>query len=317
MVAGTPVSSVRVRRRPDRNTWRNTWDDRLLVAICLFSVVVFALLCVLPFLYVFSHSFTPYETYLQAPAALIPAQVTIDAFRHVLAVRLLRSAYMNTVLIVVGGTTLNLFLLLITAYPLTKASLRGRNVFLVLIVFTMFFGGGMIPRYYVIQQLGLMNTLFALVLPNAISTFNLLLMKSFMTSTIPASLEESAMMDGANEFTILFRIIAPLSMPALATFLVFHSVGHWNSFFDAVLFISSRSKWPLTLVLREVVIEDSTDLMVNAETLGMVGSESDRTLNPYTIKMATVVIATLPILIVYPFLQRYFVKGVMIGAVKQ
>ena len=299
--------------KKQKKTIRRNFDDQIVVAVSLFVVVVFAIICVVPFLYVLSHSFTPYDEYLNAPTALIPRVVSLEAYEHVLSVRLIRSAYRNTLFIVGVGTAINLFLLLITAYPLTKKKLKGRNIFLFLIVFTMFFQGGIIPRYYIVQQLGLMNNLWSLILPGAISTFNLLLMKSFLAS-IPASLEESAMLDGANEITILFRIIAPLSIPALATFLVFHSVGHWNSFFDAVLYISSRGNWPLTLVLREVVIEQGTELVQNVSAV--VYSDADKAVNPYTIKMATVVIATLPIVMVYPFLQRFFVKGMMIGAVK-
>ena len=313
MVANT---SARRNRRKD-SLVQHTWDDRLVVTISVVAVVIFAVLCIIPFLYVLSHSFTPYDEYLQAPTRLIPRVFTFDAYQHVLNVQLIRTAYLNTLFIVTVGTTLNLFLLLITAYPLTKRDLRGRNIILTLIVFTMFFSGGIIPKYYVVQQLGLMNRLWSLILPNAISTFNLLLMKSFMTSTIPASLEESAEIDGANAFTVLFQIIAPLSKPALATFLVFHAVGHWNAFFDAVLYISSRGNWPLTLVLREVVIDNNTDLVMNAATQGIVESGSEQETNPYTIKMATVMFATLPILLVYPFLQRFFVKGMMIGAIKQ
>lgn len=311
------VNTTQAPRRHRNKIGRQTWDDRLVVGISLVAVVVFAALCITPFLYVLSHSFTPYDEYLQAPTRLIPREVTLDAYEHVMSVRLIRSSYLNTVFIVVVGTAINLTLLLLTAYPLTKRDLKGRNIVLTLIVFTMFFSGGIIPKYYVVQELGLMNRLWSLILPNAISTFNLLLMKSFMTSTIPASLEESAEIDGANAFTILFLIIAPLSKPALATFLVFHSVGHWNAFFEAVLYISSRGNWPLTLVLREVVIENNTDLVVNAATQRIVGSDADTEMNPYTIKMATVLFATLPILVVYPFLQRFFVKGMMIGAIKQ
>lgn len=271
-----------------------------------------ALLCLFPFFYVLVFSITPYMDYLENPLRLFPKNPTLLAFKQILQVPLIYSGYRTTIFITVVGTFLNIFLLMISAYPLSKKDLKGRNIILSFILFTMFFGGGMIPNYYLIRTLGLINSLWALILPGALSAWYLILMKNFINE-IPDSLEESAVIDGANEIVILFKIIIPLSAPAIASFALFHAVGHWNTFFSAVLYITKRDKWPLMLILREMVLEDSTN-MINQGI-----QQSDNTtmvINPFNIKMAITVITIAPIIMVYPFLQRYFMKGMLIGSIK-
>jgi putative aldouronate transport system permease protein len=272
-------------------------------------VTIFALLCVFPFVYVLAFSLTPYNDYLANPMRLIPEHPSIQAYIQMLGMSLLHTGYRNTIIITACGTAINVFLLCITAYPLSKKRLKGRNLVMSLILFTMFFGGGMIPNYALVRSLGLINTYWALILPGAISTYNLILMRNFVAA-IPDSLEESAIIDGANEITVLFRIILPLCLPAIFTFLLFHAVGHWNAFFDSVLYISRRNLWPLMLVLRELVTEGGN--------MAREGMEFDleRMAQPFTLQMAAIVITVLPILVVYPFIQRYFMKGMLLGSVK-
>ena len=272
-------------------------------------VTIFALLCIFPFIYVLGFSITPYREYLANPLRLIPKEPSFQAYTQMLGMSLLRTGYRNTIIITVCGTALNLFLLCISAYPLSKKNLKGRSVVMSFIIFTMFFSGGMIPNYALIRTLGLINTYWALILPGAISTYNLILMRNFI-STIPDSLEESAIIDGANEIIILFRIILPLSVPAIFTFLLFHSVGHWNTYFDSVLYITRRAMWPLMLVLRELVTEGG-----NMAREGME-FDADRLAQPFTLQMAAIVITVVPILLVYPFIQRYFMKGLLLGSIK-
>ena len=272
-------------------------------------VTIFSLLCIFPFFYVISYSLTSYADYLKNPARLIPPKITLIAYKQLLNFPLIYSGYKVTVFITVVGTILSVFLLLISAYPLAKKDLKGRNVILALITFTMFFNGGLIPNYYLIRNLHLINTVWALILPGVLSVYNLLVMKSFI-GNIPDSLEESAVIDGANEIVILFKIILPLSLPVIATFSVFSAVGYWNSFFNAIIYTTKRSLWPLMLILRELVVEDG------AAQANQGMSDPGDISNPFTLKMAAIIIATVPILLTYPFAQKYFTKGVLLGSVK-
>lgn len=272
-------------------------------------VALFALLCIFPFIYVITDSIEPYTDYLKNPAALFPSHITFSAYSQLLHFHLMFTGFRVTLFITIVGTMLGVFLLLISAYPLSKPDLKGRNVILVLITFTMFFNGGLIPNYYLIRSLHMTNTVWALLFPSLLSAYNLIVMKSFVAG-IPDSLEEAAVVDGANEITILFKIIIPLCKPAIATFAIFLAVGYWNMFFNAIIYVTDRNLWPLMLILRELVVEDGTA----AVSQGV--SDPSVIQNPYTLKMASIILTTLPILCVYPFAQKYFTKGVMLGSVK-
>ncbi len=268
-------------------------------------VTLFALACMFPFFYVAAYSVMPYSEYLQNPLNLIPSRIDLSAYKQIIKMPTIWSGYRVTIIITVLGVLLNIFLLVVTAYPLSKKDLKGRNVILLLITFTMFFNGGLIPNFYLIKTLGIYNSIWSMIIPGALSAFNLILMKNFM-GTIPESLEESAIIDGANEITILFHIIIPLSMPAIATFIIFHAVSQWNTFFSAIIYTSKRSLWPLMLILRDMVVEDGQmDMLDNGATV-----------QAFTIKMAAIIFTTLPIIVIYPFMQRFFMKGILVGSVK-
>ncbi len=283
--------------------------DMIYQAFIYTIVTTFALLCLYPIVYVIAISITPYADYLDNPLRLIPKTIDLSAYNKLLHLPLIYSGYRVTIIITVTGTVLNILLMCLTAYPLTKKDLKGRNTLLALITFTMFFNGGLIPNFYIIRSLHLYDTLWALILPGCLGAYNLILMKNFM-SAIPASLEESAYLDGANEFQVLWKIIVPLSKPAIATFVIFHVVSQWNSYFNAIIYTSKRSLWPLMLVLREMVVDDGMALanQSSAADAAMV--------NTYTLKMATIIVCVLPILCIYPFMQRYFTKGLLVGSVK-
>lgn len=272
---------------------------------------LFALACLYPFLYVLMMSVTPYQEYLDNPLRLIPSHLDFSAYRTLLNFPLIYSGYRVTIFITVVGTLMNIILMCLTAYPLSKKDLKGRTFFLGLIVFTMFFNGGMIPNFYLIRTLNLYDTIWALILPTVLSAYNLILMKNFI-SQIPDSLEESAVIDGANEFVILWKIIVPLSKPAIATFIIFYAVGQWNTFFNAILYTSSRDLWPLMLILREMVVEDSMTMAYSGNNAVM----DQGTATIFTMKMAIIIISVLPILCIYPFMQKYFTKGIMVGSMK-
>ncbi len=241
---------------------------------------------------------------------LAPLGFSLKSYKLVLENPMILAGYTNTLLYMSVGTTLNLLMTALGAYVLSRKRLMLRNLIMFFIVFTMFFSGGLIPYYLVVRGLGLANRMWALILPTAVSTYNLIVMRTAFAQ-IPDSMEESAKIDGASDYRILFRIIIPLAMPVVAVMILFYSVGHWNSWFPAMIFLRTREKYPLQLVLREILIASSTDSMTTGAAVG------DQEPIGETVKYATIMTATLPILLVYPFLQRYFIKGIMIGALKE
>lgn len=236
-----------------------------------------------------------------------PLGFSVSAYELVFKNPMISRGYLNTMFVVVVGVTVNILMTSLAAYVLSRKGVMWRNLIMMAIVFTMFFGGGLIPFYLTVKGLHLDNKLWALIIPSAISTFNLIIMKTAF-ETIPDSLEESAKLDGASHFTILWRIIVPLAAPTIAVMVLYYGVGHWNSWFNAMVFLRKRELFPLQLILREILIQNS-----NSDTTGMA---VDQVQASETIKYAVIMVATLPILFIYPFLQKYFVKGVMIGAVK-
>ncbi|MBD2843688.1 carbohydrate ABC transporter permease [Paenibacillus sp. IB182496] len=239
-----------------------------------------------------------------------PIGFNLDAYKLVFEDAQIWTAYRNTLLYVAGGTLINLVLTTLGAYPLSRSGLDGRGFIMAFIVFTMFFSGGLIPMYLNVRELGLYDTPWALLLPGAISAFNLVVMRTFF-QTIPDSLVESAKIDGAGDFRILLRIVLPLSLPVLAVMTLFYAVAHWNSWFAAMIYLQDRNLFPLQLILREILIQSSAQNMLTGASQDEVFRISE------SIKFATIIVATLPILMIYPFLQKYFVKGVMIGALKE
>ena len=241
---------------------------------------------------------------------LFPKGLSFEAYQAVMDNPNILTGYRTTLIVVAGGTTLNVMMTAFGAFLLTRKQFAIKTTMAYLMIFTMYFSGGLIPTYLLVYKwLNLGNTLWALILPTAISTYNLMIMKANFAA-IPDSLEESAKIDGANDIIVLFRIILPLSMPIIAVMILFYGVYHWNSWFQAMIYIRTRAKYPLQLILREIL------LMNSAETMTGSASAGDRYIIGESIKYATIMVATLPILMVYPFIQRYFVKGIMIGAVK-
>ncbi|GKS12308.1 putative ABC transporter permease protein YtcP [Paenibacillus chitinolyticus] len=237
-----------------------------------------------------------------------PVGFSLDAYANVFRNPMILKGYGNTFFVVVLGLAFNILLTSLGAYALSRKSLAYRKRIMLFIVFTMFFSGGLIPFYLTVKGVGLANTLWALIIPTAVNTFNLILMKTAFEG-IPDALEESAKIDGANDFVILFRIVLPLSLPVLAVMLLYYGVGHWNAWFNALIFLQERSMFPLQLILREILLQGEANANLGA-------SEGDVAMLTVTLKYATIIVATVPILLVYPFLQKYFVKGALIGAIK-
>lgn len=270
------------------------------------SVLFFtSLVVLLPFLYVLASSFASKHEILTRGFFLLPDRWVWDAYGYLLNDRNFTTAFRNAVYITVIGTSINIVLTGLMAYGLSKSWLRGRRALNIMVLLTMIFNGGMIPTYLVVKELHLLNSYWALFLVTAIAPFNLIVLRSFFQS-IPQELEESARIDGCSEWRLLAQIIVPLSMPAIATFTLFYAVHNWNTYFNAILYIHDSAKWPLQVFLRQMLLDSDSDMDTEAG-----GFE----FGPH-VKMAGVILTALPLLIVYPFLQKYFNKGMLLGSVK-
>ena len=274
-------------------------------------ITLAAITTVLPIIYIIFNSFAT-ELELQTRSMfLIPHTWSVDAYKYIFASNKLIRAFGNSIFITVCGTLINLVFTVTMAYPLSKKYLRMRTPILNIIIFSMFFSGGMIPGYVVVSSwLGMRGTYWAILLPGAISAYNMMIVKNFFQG-IPQELEESANLDGCSDLGTLVRIVLPLSLPVLATFGLFYAVGHWNSYFSAMIYLTDDKMYPLQLILRQIIIT------AEASASDMTLMDPDFVEPPKeSIKMAVIVVATVPIMCVYPFLQKYFVKGVMVGALK-
>lgn len=273
-------------------------------------MIMLMIVMIYPLWYVLCASFSDARELVKYQGLLItPVKPTVVAYEMAFKNPLLLQSYGNTLFVVIVGVMVNLLLTSFGAYFLSRKEIMLQKPIMIMIVITMFFGGGMIPFYFAVKDLGLDGSLWSLIIPSAIGTFNLIIMKtSFMS--IPASLEESARLDGAGDFTILFSVILPLSKATVAVIGLYYAVSHWNAWFHAMLFLKERTQYPLQLLLREILIQNNMGEMADAGNYSELGFISE------TIKYSIIIIATLPILCVYPFIQKYFTAGVMIGAVK-
>ena len=271
-----------------------------------------AITTILPFIYIIGASFATEYEIATRPMFFIPQDITVDAYRYIFSSNKILQGFGNSVFITVFGTAINLFFTVTMAYALSKSRLRGRNFFLNMVIFSMFFSGGMIPGYIVVANiLNMKNTYWSVLLPGAISAYNMMIVKNFFQG-IPQELEESASIDGCTDIGVLWKIVLPLSLPVLATFGLFYAVGHWNAYFSAMIYMTgAKEKWPLQVLLRELII------MSNGSAGDMANMDPEFVQPPeQSVKMAVIVVSTVPIMCVYPFLQKYFVKGVMVGALK-
>lgn len=280
-------------------------EDRIFHIVVLIILGLCGAAAVFPLMYVLSVSVTPFSEVLKNGGfILIPKSVTFDAYHKLLTESNVPKAFSVTIYITLIGTLLNLAVTALMAYPLSRKNLPGRSFFLLMVVFTLLFNGGIIPTYLVVKSLGLLDSIWSMIVPNLVWSFNVLIMKSFYES-LPEELFESARMDGAKEFRILWRIVMPLSLPVTMTVGLFYAVGHWNEFFQAIMYVTDRTLFPLQVIVREILIQtqqplENVDNMTPTETL----------------QMASVILASLPIIAVYPFLQRHFTKGMLLGSVK-
>ncbi len=279
--------------------------------ILMIVIAIFSLSCLLPFLNVAALSMSSKSAILRGDVSFWPVEFNVTAYQAIFADKSMTRSLLFTVIITVVYTVFSMILTILMAYPLTKKRLKGRKFFSFLALFTMYFSGGTIPIYLNIKELGLLDTPWSLILPGMLSTYNMIILKSFFQA-LPNELEEAAIIDGANDFKVLFDIYLPLSMASLATLTLFYAVGKWNSFQDALYYITTKAYQPLQLKLYHIIKgSQAVDIAAMEGGTSAVASSVSESIEP-----ATIIFATLPILVVYPFVQRYFVSGVTIGAVK-
>lgn len=267
-----------------------------------------ALITILPFIHVVGGSFTTSAELAARSFVLIPTDWSMAAYRYIFSTDTIFRALGVSILVTVGGTSFSMLLTALMAYGLSRRNLPGRKHMMFAVIFTMLFNGGMIPTFLIVQYTGLLDSLLALIVPVSINVFNMIILKSFFQN-LPDGLEESAKIDGCNDLGIFFRIVIPLSMPAIATISLFYAVTYWNTYLHAILYLNDAAKWPIQVLLRQIVVlatgmnYDSADFTEAAPP-------------DQAVKMAVIVVATVPVLMVYPFLQKYFAKGALVGSIK-
>lgn len=287
--------------------------DATIEVVNIVFLSIIAVIILYPLIYVLSASFSDAMSVTSGKMFLWPVDLTLENYEEVFKNKNIVLGFRNSIIIMVSGTVINLLMTILAAYPLSRRDLWGHSVIMKLITFTMFFNGGLIPSYLLIgKTLGLMDNWLSLILPGAISVYNMIIMRTYFMTSVPFELQEAAEIDGCSMFGILARIVLPLSGPVIAVIALYYAVGHWNSYFNALLYITSEDLQPLQLYLRKVLT------LNNAQSLMQMGADemARQAMRAETIKYSVIVMSSIPMLIMYPFVQRFFVKGVMIGAIK-
>jgi putative aldouronate transport system permease protein len=297
---------------------KETNTDKIFKAINYVFLLLALLLVLYPLIYIISASVSNPSDVNSGEMWLFPKGFTLDGYRLIFENDQIWRGYLNTIIYTVLGTAVNLLFTLPAAYALSRKDLVGRNIFMGIFVFTMFFSGGLIPSYLLVKSLGMLDTIWAMILPNAVAVWNLIVARVFFQVTIPKELEEAAVIDGCTNLKMFVKIVLPLSTPIIAVMALFYGVGHWNGYFNALIYLSDKDLFPLQLVLREILVLQamSSDMAGGAISSSMAEAQHSKAELAQIIKYGVMIVSTLPIIIVYPFLQRYFVKGVMIGSVK-
>jgi putative aldouronate transport system permease protein len=291
---------------------KESTGDRLFSIVNYLLLTAFLITVLYPLVYIVSASFSDATAVVSGQVWLWPVKPTLDGYRAVFNDREIVSGFLNSLFYTVVGTVVNVILTILAGYPLSRKDLFGRNVLTFLFVFTMLFSGGMIPTYLVVKDLGLLNTRWALIIPTALSAYNVIITRTYFQMNLPDELLEAAQIDGANDFTFLWRIVLPLSGPIIAVNALFYAVGHWNEFFNALIYLTDQSLFPLQLVLREILVQNQVDLSQITDVQKYLEMQNLANL----LKYALIVVSTVPVLVVYPFVQKHFVKGIMIGSLK-
>ena len=289
---------------------RQSREDRAFTAVIAVVVGLIMLLTIYPLYIVVISSFSAPMEVISGHVWLLPQGFSGEGYRRVFQNSDIFMSYKNTIIYTVLGTAVSLFFTLSAAYPLSRKKLYGRTGLMLLFTFTMFFKGGMIPTYLTVKGLGLYNNIWVMVLMGSLSIYNMIVARTFLQNTIPNEIYEATEMDGANDIQVFFQIVLPLSMPILAVLSLFYAVGIWNNYFTGLIYLKSRSLYPLQLVLREILVNDTSDMTDTLE------ANMNKLLVQESVKYCVIVVSSVPMLVLYPFLQRFFAKGVMVGALK-
>ncbi|AZN39726.1 carbohydrate ABC transporter permease [Paenibacillus albus] len=293
---------------------RESWEDRLLLTIVYVALGLVTIAVAYPIIFIISSSFSSSSAVMGGKVWFLPVEPTLYGYSAVFKYKQIWTGYLNSIFYTGVGSTLSVALTIMMAYPISRKTFVGRNIFVWLLLFAMLFSGGLIPYYLVVRNLHLLGTAWAMILPGALSIFSVIVAKTFFQSSIPNDLYEAAQIDGCTDAGFLFRVVLFLSKPVIAVLFLWSAVGNWNSYFNALIFLNDASKYPLQLVLREILVVNNVDtssMSLSAEQLKHF--EDMKTLLKYSV----IVISSIPVLILYPFIQKYFVQGVMVGAIKE
>ena len=292
------------------NPFKRMSAGDILINLSISVIMIFVVLATLyPFYYIAIASFSdPFFLAKKVGIMLLPQGFSLAAYREVFRYALIWTAYVNTVIYVVGGTAINLLLTVTAAFALSRHGLKGSGLIMKLIVFTMFFGGGMVPTYVIVDSLGMVNTRWAMLIPSAVNAYNFIILRTAF-SMVPQEMEEAVTIDGGNYLHVFRHAIIPLALPSIMVIGLYYAVGHWNTYFAALLYIRSNRLYPLQIVLRNILVHSGGDQMAGDATFASQYLAQ-------TVKYAVIMVATIPIIMVYPFIQKFFVKGIMIGSIK-
>ncbi|MCY9694998.1 carbohydrate ABC transporter permease [Paenibacillus alginolyticus] len=291
---------------------REASNDRWFNVINYTVLTLFLIIVMYPLVFIVSASFSSPDAVISGKVWLWPVQPTLDGYAAVFKHKLIWSSFRNSVIYTVLGTAINVALTIMAAYPLARRDLYGKNAVMLLLVFTTMFSGGLIPSYLLVKDLGMLNTIWSMILPGALSVFNVIITRTYFKTTIPEELLEAAQLDGCNDFKFVWNVVIPLSGPIIAVITLYSAVGYWNQYFNALIYLKQPSLYPLQLVLRDILVQNEVDPAM----LSDLGQEANREGLRALLKYSLIVVSSLPLMMIYPFVQKHFVKGVMIGSLK-
>lgn len=295
-----------------KRTIKSSLSDKMFIFFVYLLLTLALLIVLLPLIYVVSASFSSPKAVIGGEVWLLPVEPTLMGYEAVFKNQQLIQGFANSFFYMIVGTAINLIMTMLCAYPLSRKEFYGRTVITGLFVFTMYFNGGLVPTYMVVKNLNLLDTRWAMIIPTAMSVWNMIIARTYLQNTIPDALFEAASIDGCTEIGFLFKMVIPLSAPIIAVLALYYGVGHWNSYFNALIYLKSQKLMPLQIILRNILILGNVDpvMIQDVEALARKQGLAD------LLKYAVIVVASVPVLCIYPFVQKYFVKGVMIGALK-
>lgn len=306
------VGGANLKDSSNTNKIRSGKSDRVFYAVVAVILVFLCLIVLYPIIYVVAASFSSSAAVTEGKVWVYPVDFTVEAYKAVFRYKDIWIGYKNTILYTLFGTCLNVMMAMVCAYPMSRKDLPGKNIFSFFFAFTMLFNGGMIPNYLLVKDLGMLNSPLAVIIPGAMSVYNMIVAKNFIQTNIPLELLEAAKIDGCSDVRFFFSIVLPLSKAIMAVLALWHAVGHWNSYFSAFLYITDKNLYPLQVFLKEILVQSNIDTEIIGNVADAIAMQNLKQL----LKYAIIVVSTVPLFSFYPFFQKYFVKGVTVGSVK-